>query len=67
MITAEYVRERLQYNPVTEILSRSGLSKGVYKNGNGFGVRIRRNGKMIYLGIFNIPEEASAAYQEAEK
>jgi hypothetical protein len=40
----------------------SGLSKGVTKKGGKFMARIWRNGKMVYLGTFDTPEEASAAY-----
>jgi hypothetical protein len=52
----------------TEILSederrRSGLPKGVYKQGAKFVAQIWRNGKMVYLGTFDTPEEASATYQ----
>jgi hypothetical protein len=51
----------------TEILSeaerrKSGLPKGVKKNGNRFAAQIRRNGKMAYLGTFGTPEEAAEAY-----
>jgi len=46
----------------TEVLPKSGLPKGVRKSGSRFIAQIWRNGKYVYLGSFNTPEEASAAY-----
>jgi hypothetical protein len=46
----------------TEILPKSGLPKGVKKQGAKFAARIWRNGKMVHLGTFGTPEEASAVY-----
>jgi len=51
----------------TEVLSeaerkKSGLPKGVNKHGNKFQAQIWKNGKIVYLGTFDTPEEASAAY-----
>jgi hypothetical protein len=55
----------------TEILSederrKSGLPKGVRKNGNGFAAQIWRNGRYVHLGTFDTPEEASTVYQQSE-
>jgi len=55
----------------TEILSeaerkKSGLPKGVTKEGDKFRTQIWRNGKNVYLGTFNTPDEASAVYQQSE-
>jgi hypothetical protein len=52
----------------TKILSederrRSGLPKGVKKQGAKFVAKIWRNGKNVHLGTFDTPEEASATYQ----
>jgi len=52
----------------TEILSeaerkKSGLPKGVIKQGDKFAAQIWRNGKNVHLGTFETPEEASATYQ----
>jgi hypothetical protein len=45
-----------------EILLKSGLPKGVTKQDVKFAAQIWRNGKMVHLGTFNTPEEASEAY-----
>ena len=42
--------------------SRSGV-RGVYHNDSGFKALIRYNGKLIYLGTFKTPEDASTAYR----
>ena len=41
--------------------------KGVSKNGNKYQAVITPEGKQIYLGRFNTPEEANAAYAGAAK
>ena len=42
--------------------------KGVSKNyGNKWMARIRKDDKLIYIGNFDSPEEAHAAYAEAAK
>ena len=43
------------------------LPKGVYKSTNKFRSGIRVNGKNIYLGSFDTPEEAHAAYCAASR
>jgi len=43
----------------------SGLPKGVRKKGNGFQAQIWRNGKTVYLGTFETPEEASVVYNRS--
>ncbi len=55
----------------TEILSeaerkKSGLPKGVCKNGGRFKAQIWRNGKNVHLGNFSTPEEASEVYQQSQ-
>jgi hypothetical protein len=42
--------------------SKSGLPRGVCKNGNRYAAQIRLNGKLTYLGSFLTVEAASAAY-----
>jgi hypothetical protein len=41
----------------------SGLPKGVRKQGVKFAAQIWRNGKTVYLGTFDTPEEAFVVYQ----
>ena len=45
--------------------SKSGLPKGVQHNGRKYMSRIRMNGRAIYLGQFDTPEEAHQAYCKA--
>jgi hypothetical protein len=44
----------------------SGLPKGVRKSGSRFIAQIWRNGKMVHLGTFDTPDEASEVYRQAE-
>lgn len=46
--------------------STSGLF-GASKNGNGWAARVSVNGVRHYIGHFNTPEEAHAAYLEAKR
>ena len=47
--------------------TRLGLPVGVKPEKNGrFGARIGRNKKTIHLGVYDTPEQAAAAYQEAK-
>ena len=46
-------------------LSKGNLPRGVQRNGSGYMARIRRNNNVLYLGTFDTPEKASAAYKEA--
>ena len=43
--------------------SANPLGKGVYKRGRAFECQIRHGGKNHYLGTFDTPEEAAAAYK----
>ena len=38
---------------------------GVYANGSGFQAKIMKDGKQLYLGNFDTPEEAACAYAKA--
>lgn len=46
-------------------IKKDGLPRGVEKAKNQFQARIKVKGKRYYLGLFKIPEEASAAYKAA--
>jgi len=46
---------------------RSELPAGVNKNGKRYGARIQLSGQSIYLGSFDTPEEAGAAYLDAAR
>lgn len=46
--------------------NRSGF-KGVFRSGNRWAAQISIRGKHTHLGVFDSPEEASAAYQFAAK
>lgn len=52
-----------------ERTTKSGLPVGVYfrKDKNKYQAQIHINGKQIYLGLFNTPEEASEVYQSKLK
>lgn len=39
--------------------------RGVFRNGSGFGARIKVFGRRIYLGTFAAVSEAAAAYERA--
>lgn len=47
--------------------SRSGLPKGVTRKNSKFQAEIRCNGERTYLGVFETPESAHAAYCDAAK
>jgi hypothetical protein len=51
----------------TEVLPKSGLPKGVKKQRGRFQAQIWRNGKNVYLGTFDTPGEAYAAYSREAK
>jgi hypothetical protein len=44
---------------------KSGLPPGVNLNNKRFGARIQMAGQSVYLGSFDTPEEAAAAYLRA--
>ena len=46
-------------------LKRSNLPPGVNHNGKKFGARLQCNGVSRYIGSFDTPEKAAAAYQAA--
>ena len=43
------------------------LPRGVTRSGRGYAARVKRNGQSHYLGLFDTPEEASAAASEARR
>ncbi len=45
--------------------SKNGLPRGVWKNRGKWSAKIRVAGDSLYLGAFNTPEEAAAAYDVA--
>lgn len=47
--------------------SRGELPIGIYKNGNKFQARLRKNGKQIYLGTYDTPELAFQVYKQAKE
>lgn len=53
-----YQRERRGSRPKTK--SKSGFL-GVHKNKSGYGARIKKEGKVYYLGIFLTAEDAARA------
>lgn len=48
--------------------SRGNYPIGVYKKGNKFGAQLSKgNGKQIYLGAYDTPQEAFLAYKQAKE
>ena len=47
--------------------SRGPYPKGVTKRRGRFRARVRTNGRELYLGDFDTPEEASTAYHKAKR
>lgn len=44
---------------------RAGKFKGVYENASGYYVKIKRNGKQVYVGSYKTEAQAAKAYNEA--
>src|SRR6516162_5104994 len=57
----ESTRSENNANSKRQKNNRSGF-KGAYQNGSGWMAKVKHNGKTIYLGTFDSPEEAHAVY-----
>jgi len=48
-------------------IKKSGLPKGVYKNGKGFIARLKHNGSDLNLGTYSTPEQAKEVWNTKAK